>query len=370
MSSRIFSLRCSTLFACVLAVVLSGTLASVTLAEEVDESQWRMQAQPELRDAWDALEGQAAPSINELTGWMNTEGRSWKDFEGKVVIIDVWATWCGPCIAQIPKLKALHEKYSDKGLVILGVHSANGFEKMDAFVKEKELPWAFAADDKRGLSTALTVRFIPSYFIVDKKGVMRVAGANRDKIEEIALALMKEDAKPVDPKELIGKFPKPVDKRLFAKNDLRGKAAPKIEVDQWLTAAAKTEGKVVLIDFWATWCGPCKAAIPKLNAWQEQFKDDLAVVGVTDENADLVKSFLAENKMDFAVGIDAVGKMKQAVGVEGIPHVLIISTDGVVRWQGFPFSGQDRLTDDVIKRIIAADPGIAAKREKEKTAGK
>ena len=345
-------------------------LASNFTFAEVDETGWRDAAKPDLRDAWDALEGKPAPKIDNLSGWMNTEARNWKDLQGKVVIIDLWATWCGPCIAQIPKLKGLQEKYGDKGLVILGVHSANGFEKMEAFVKDKQLPWAFAADDKRELSTALSIQYIPSYFIVDKKGTLRVAGANRNKIEDIVVALMKEDGKPVDPKELIGKFPKPVDKRLFAKNDLRGKPAPKIEVEQWIGDAAKTEGKVVLIDFWATWCGPCKAAIPKLNAWQEQFKDDLVVIGVSDETADTVKSFLATNNMAFPVAVDGAGKMKQAVGVEGIPHVLIISTDGVVRWQGFPFSGQDTLNENVIKRILDADPAVAARREKSKAAGK
>ena len=69
----------------------------------------------------------------------------------------------------------------------------------------------------------------------------------------------------------------------------------------------------------------------------------------------------AEMKMDgpFAKSeMDMDAAMKNAVGVEGIPHVLIVSTDGVVRWQGFPFSGQDRLSEDTIKRIIAADPGV------------
>jgi len=356
-------------FSIVASACLVAVFAAASFGAEVDESTWRDAAKPELRDAWDALEGKEPPKIDNLTGWMNTKARSWKDLQGSVVVIDLWATWCGPCIGQLPKLQDLHAKYGEKGLVILGIHSASGFEKMEGFVTEKKLPWAFAADDKRELSTALNIQFIPSYFVVDRKGNMRVAGANRNKLEEIVTTLLKEDAKPVDPKELIGKFPKPVDKRLFAKYDLRGKPAPKVEVEKWLTDAPKMDGKVVLIDFWATWCGPCKAAIPKLSAWQEQFKDDLVVLSVSDESSETVKSFLNSTRMDFAVGVDTSGKMKQAVGVEGIPHVLIVSTDGVVRWQGFPFSGQDRLSEDVIKKIIAADPGVAARKEKEK-AGK
>src|SRR6478736_184892 len=78
------------------------------------------------------------------------------------------------------------------------------------------------------------------------------------------------------------------EKQLWAKSFL-GAKAPEVVVEKWLTAAPDTKGKFVLIDFWATWCGPCRRAIPELNAFQKKFADKLVVIGVSDETEDAVR---------------------------------------------------------------------------------
>jgi thiol-disulfide isomerase/thioredoxin len=160
-------------------------------------------------------------------------------------------------------------------------------------------------------------------------------------------------------------YPKPVDKNLYA-DDIRGKKAPEFSVDKWITDEPDRKGKVVLIDFWATWCPPCREAIPELNKLKEKFKDDLVVIGVSDEDAAKIKDFMKSTKMDYSIAVDPGKKMSDSIHVSGIPHVLIISTDGIVRWQGFPFSAEEPLTADIVKQIIDADPGIAERRAKEK----
>jgi cytochrome c biogenesis protein CcmG/thiol:disulfide interchange protein DsbE len=160
-------------------------------------------------------------------------------------------------------------------------------------------------------------------------------------------------------------YPKPVDKKLYA-DDVRGKKAPEFSVDKWLTDEPNRKGKVVLIDFWATWCPPCRQAIPELAEFQKKFKDDLVVIGISDEDTVKVKDFMSSTKIDYSVAVDSAKKMNKAINVEGIPHVIIISTDGVVRWQGFPFSEEEPLTADIVKSIIDADPGIAERHAKEK----
>jgi len=155
-------------------------------------------------------------------------------------------------------------------------------------------------------------------------------------------------------------YPKSVEKKLYA-DDVRGKPAPNFQVQQWLTDEPDRKGKVVLIDFWATWCPPCRATIPELNTFQAKFKDDLTVIGVSDETPDVLKAFMAKTEMKYAVATDPDGKMKQAINVAGIPHVLIISTDGIVRWQGFPLSDEEPLTAEIVKQVIDADPGVAAR---------
>ncbi len=151
-------------------------------------------------------------------------------------------------------------------------------------------------------------------------------------------------------------------KELYA-DDIRGKPAPKFEIENYMTDEPDRAGKVVLIDFWATWCGPCRKAIPELNELQARFKDDLVVIGISDESPATVQTFMKTTEMKYASAIDMQATMKKAVHVRGIPHVLIISTDGIVRWQGFPLDDNDPLKAETVKQIIDADPGVKARRE-------
>lgn len=144
-------------------------------------------------------------------------------------------------------------------------------------------------------------------------------------------------------------------KTLYAKNDLRGKKAPKLVIEQWLSGdAPKTEGKVIVIDLWATWCGPCRELIPEMNQWAAKFKEDVVFIGISDEKSEVVKKFMEDTKMAYHVGIDTKKTLNKELGVQGIPHCLVISPDGVVRWQGWPQDEKDRLTDKVIEQIVAA----------------
>jgi cytochrome c biogenesis protein CcmG, thiol:disulfide interchange protein DsbE len=164
-------------------------------------------------------------------------------------------------------------------------------------------------------------------------------------------------------------WPKKVPKQLYAK-DLRGETAPELVVQETLTGKMPdTRGKVVLVDFWATWCPPCRKGIPELNELQKKFKDDLVVIGISDEPASKVRDFMKKTPMEYTVAIDQGKTMSTQVGVQGIPQVLIISTDGVVRWQGFPSSEEETLTAGIVKQIIDADPGVKARRDKKDGGG-
>ncbi len=143
-------------------------------------------------------------------------------------------------------------------------------------------------------------------------------------------------------------------KTLYAKTDLRGKEAPKLFVEQWLNGAPETKGKILFVDYWATWCGPCRALIPEVNKWHEKFGKDIAFVGISDENAATVKSFMDKTPMKYHVGVDTKKTMSKVLGVQGIPHVMIVTPDGIVRWQGFPGSQEDPLTEEVLQKIIDA----------------
>ncbi len=139
------------------------------------------------------------------------------------------------------------------------------------------------------------------------------------------------------------------------KHDLRGKSAPKLTVAEWLNGAAPdTKGKVVLLDFWATWCGPCEELVPELNQYKKKFGDDLAIIGITDETAKDVKKFRKKTPIDYDIALAPGQEMDKAIGIDGIPHCLVISADGIVRWQGFPSMDEDPLTEETLAQIIQA----------------
>jgi thiol-disulfide isomerase/thioredoxin len=161
------------------------------------------------------------------------------------------------------------------------------------------------------------------------------------------------DARPAAPAPA---FPPAIAKQLYATSDLRGKPAPALEVEKWLSAEPARAGKVVLIDFWATWCPPCRMLIPELEEFQKTFRDDLVVIGVSNEPETKVRPFIeGRGGIGYAMAIDSKDRTNKAVGVQGLPHVLVIGSDGVVRWQGYPLQNEDRLTADKLRQIIEAD---------------
>ena len=114
-----------------------------------------------------------------------------------------------------------------------------------------------------------------------------------------------------------------------------GQTPPKLVVEKWLTPAPGTQGKFVLIDFWATWCGPCRQSIPHLNELQAKFKDQLIVIGLSDESETDVRK-MKSPKIEYSVAIDTAATTSNAMQVRGIPHAIILDPSGVVRFEGHP----------------------------------
>jgi len=66
--------------------------------------------------------------------------------QGKVVLLDFWGVWCGPCVKKLPATQALYEKYQDEGLVVLGIHSAQQSDDLESFLDAKELTFPIVVD--------------------------------------------------------------------------------------------------------------------------------------------------------------------------------------------------------------------------------
>ena len=144
-------------------------------------------------------------------------------------------------------------------------------------------------------------------------------------------------------------------KKLWAKSYLNQKA-PELIVEKWLSEKPEWKGKFLLVDFWATWCGPCLKAIPELNRFHEQFGKQMVVVGLSDEQASKVAS-MKQPHIEYYSAIDTQKRMKKEVEVKGIPHVMIIDPQGIVRWEGFPFLSGHELTEEVVKNLLRKHGG-------------
>ena len=140
------------------------------------------------------------------------------------------------------------------------------------------------------------------------------------------------------------------EKKMWAKSFINQKA-PKLVVEKWLSDKPDTKGKFVLIDFWATWCGPCKRAIPELNKFKTEFDNDLIVIGISDETKEVVNQ-MTSPKIEYYSAIDTRNKMYNSLEVAAIPHCILIDPDGIVRWEGYPILKSFELTSEVIREII------------------
>ncbi len=114
----------------------------------------------------------AAPDFNLKT--LNGGVFKLSSYKGKVVIINFWATWCPPCIAEMPSLEALWERYSDEGLVIVGVTGDMGnVSGVKRSVKNMDLTFPIVLDPKRAARSAYVVGFFPTTYIVGREGKIR-----------------------------------------------------------------------------------------------------------------------------------------------------------------------------------------------------
>ena len=140
-------------------------------------------------------------------------------------------------------------------------------------------------------------------------------------------------------------------KKLWAKSYIH-KNAPELVVKHWITKKPNTQGKFVLIDFWATWCGPCRKAIPDLNKFSKKFKDNLVVIGISGEEKSKVDAFTKKKKISYYLGVDTTKTTSNQLQIKGIPHVIIVDPNGIVRWEGFPLMKGHELKAKTIKKII------------------
>jgi thiol-disulfide isomerase/thioredoxin len=162
-----------------------------------------------------------------------------------------------------------------------------------------------------------------------------------------------------------------------------GDAAPKLQTGKWIQGEPVKEfekGKAYIVEFWATWCGPCRVSIPHLNETYQKYKDkDLIVVGQDcwERDESLVAPFVKKmgDKMTYRVALDdksenEKGKMAEtwmaAAGRNGIPSAFLVDKQGLIAWIGHPMELKEKTIDAVLDGTFDVHKAAAAYEKAQK----
>ncbi|MEM7227496.1 MAG: TlpA disulfide reductase family protein [Planctomycetota bacterium] len=355
--------RCVASFCLAITVlVLSGA------AGDVDQRRWLQRMDDMDRACLNQAVGFAAPAIHDLD--MDRSGpalpddaESLMDLRGKVIVLQAWTNRTSAGRAAIVKAEKTINAMEREDIVLIGIHTPDGMDKAERFLERRKNKTTQYLDRNGAYSDAMGVYETPGNLIVDRQGNVRFAGIRTASLDDAIQVLLDE---PFDPETEPTPRPEPevvetvgfptFENPVRTANDLRGQPSPKFSVQRWITNRPNMSGKVVIIDFWATWCGPCRVAIPHMNELARAFPEDVAIVGLSSESLGdfqngCQRHNLNENTFAYSIAIDPGRTMAGAVGVRAIPHVMVVSSDGIVRYQGSP-SG---LNEQILGQIVAAN---------------
>ncbi|MCL2561905.1 MAG: TlpA family protein disulfide reductase [Rikenellaceae bacterium] len=258
---------------------------------------------------------------------------SFADFAGKYIYIDAWATWCGPCIQEIPHLERLAEQMAGRDIVFVSISLDRDREVWEKMVRERELGgvqlWAGESSD---FADQFQIRGIPRFILIGPDGRVinpsTVRPSNPD-IYEIMDGVIEGRFTPEQTLEYT--------QRGMPKKDIRGMQSAGFtfeSIDGGQVSLADLRGNYVLIDIWATWCGPCLREIPHLKVLKERFDGrNITFVAISrDQDKEAWQRMVRERGMG-GVQLWCGPEMNDFLSfyrLNGIPRFILLDKEGKI----------------------------------------
>lgn len=182
-----FFLSKGMLFILAMAAIIMGVLAAQGCTPSApDTTNGRQPGPSELPPAPEV--GRLAPdfTLTDLKG----NSVTLSDFQGKVVFINFWASWCVPCRVEMPEIEAVYQEYKSQGVVVIGIDLFEDENVVREFVQQGDYSWTFVIDTTGEVTKSYGVTLIPTSFFVDKEGIIRTVsiGAMTKRAMESRLA--------------------------------------------------------------------------------------------------------------------------------------------------------------------------------------
>ncbi|MDR2768080.1 MAG: TlpA family protein disulfide reductase [Treponema sp.] len=185
------------------AVLLFALLAACTVKAEKPARESAAAENGAVRAAFEKAGLTTRRELRELPGFTaslaaDTRQINLSDYRGKVVFVNLWATWCGPCAAEMPSMEILYRRYKERGLEILAVNLREDAQTVTAFMNRYHLSFPALLDPDGKIGSRYGVQAIPTSFILDRRGrvVLHLVGSidwNNAEIFEAFEALLAEN---------------------------------------------------------------------------------------------------------------------------------------------------------------------------------
>ena len=184
----------------------SARTAKRLLALEKGNRTGEIPASPSYRGRPDALVGKKAIDfkVKDLDG----NDLSLEQYRGKVILLDFWAVWCKPCIAEMPNVKGVYEKYKDQNFQIIGISLDESRDTLVGYLEKEEITWPQVFDGngwKNQVATMYGIRAIPHMYLIDGEGVVRKSGVRGHALEPAVAELVRENNAKLQGEKPVGK---------------------------------------------------------------------------------------------------------------------------------------------------------------------